>query len=207
MPSAPVCDTLPDMKKEERIKEYRGKVESPSPRFPKAIGELSNTELKDILHRTMVRFENWRLQMESNPNPRMVHSLKSIVSIIETVSSISEMKIQYSYKDLSRQMALLIDGVAQLNLAITESLKEDDIMDESEEKKINGMMMEVIQRTVELIRLTQQAFGTSHRLKAPEADLEKLEQVTGGRKTRRGGKSRKKVSSAPGLDDGLQSRS
>ena len=195
------------MKKEERIKEYRGKVESPSPRFPKAIGELSNTELKDILHRTMVRFENWRLQMESNPNPRMVHSLKSIVSIIETVSSISEMKIQYSYKDLSRQMALLIDGVAQLNLAITESLKEDDIMDESEEKKINGMMMEVIQRTVELIRLTQQAFGTSHRLKAPEADLEKLEQVTGGRKTRRGGKSRKKVSSAPGLDDGLQSRS
>ena len=181
------------MKKEEKVREYKGKVESPVPNFPKAIRELSNTELKEILRRTVVRFENWRLQMETNPNPRMVHSLKSIVSIIETVSSLSEVKMRYSYKDLSRQMALLIDGVAQLNLTITDSLKEDDLLDESEEKKVNGLMMEVIQRTVELIRLTQQAFGSNHRLiDAPESDLEKLEEVTGALKKNKQEKARKK---------------
>ena len=94
----------------------------------------------------------------------MVHGLKSIVSIIDTITSISERNIGYSYKDLSLKMSSLIEGVAQLNLLITGSLVEDDAIDEVEEKLINNQMMTVIQRTVELIRLVQQSFGMRNRL-------------------------------------------
>ena len=126
--------------------------------------DLTNVELKSLLDRALVRFGNWKVQIESNPNPKMVHSLKSIVSIIETITSISERNIGYSYKDLSLQMSSLIEGVAQLNLLITGSLMEDDAIDEVEEKLINNQMMTVIQRTVELIRLVQQSFGMRNRL-------------------------------------------
>jgi hypothetical protein len=126
--------------------------------------DLTNAELRKLLDRALIRFGNWKVQMESNPNPKIVHSLKSIVSIIDTITSISEKKISYSYKDLSLQMSSLIEGVAQLNLLITGSLLEDDAIDEVEEKLINNQMMTVIQRTVELIRLVQQAFGLRNRL-------------------------------------------
>ena len=126
--------------------------------------DLTNVELKRLLDRALVRFGNWKVQIESNPNPKMVHSLKSIVSIIETITSISERNMGYSYKDLSLQMSSLIEGVAQLNLLITGSLMEDDAIDEVEEKLINNQMMTVIQRTVELIRLVQQSFGMRNRL-------------------------------------------
>ncbi len=126
--------------------------------------DLTNAELRRLLDRALVRFGNWKVQMESNPSPKMVHSLKSIVSIIETITSISEQNIRYSYKDLSLQMSSLIEGVAQLNLLITGSLLEDDSIDEVEETLINNQMMTVIQRTVELIRLVQQSFGLRNRL-------------------------------------------
>ncbi len=129
-----------------------------------AEADLTNVELKRLLDRALVRFGNWKVQIESNPNPKMVHSLKSIVSIIETITSISDRNIGYSYKDLSLQMSSLIEGVAQLNLLITGSLLDDDAIDEVEEKLINNQMMTVIQRTVELIRLVQQSFGMRNRL-------------------------------------------
>ncbi|HUV07128.1 MAG TPA: hypothetical protein VMX75_05325 [Spirochaetia bacterium] len=125
---------------------------------------VTNAELKQLLDKALVRFGNWKVQMESNPNPRMVHSLKNIVSIIDTITSISERKIQYSYKDLSAKMSLLIDGVAKLNLLITNSLLDDDSIDRMEEELINTQMLIVIQRTVELIRMVQEAFGVSNRL-------------------------------------------
>ncbi len=126
--------------------------------------DLTNVELKRLLDRALVRFGNWKVQIESNPNPKMVHGLKSIVSIIDTITSISERNIGYSYKDLSLKMSSLIEGGAQLNLLITGSLVEDDAIDEVEEKLINNQMMTVIQRTVELIRLVQQSFGMRNRL-------------------------------------------
>jgi hypothetical protein len=126
--------------------------------------DLSNAELKRLLDRALVRFGNWKVQMETNPNPKIVHNLKSIVSIIDTITSVSERKILYSYKDLSRQMSNLIDEVAKLNVLITDSLLEDDAIDDLETERINSQMMTVIQRTVELIRLVQQAFGTRTKL-------------------------------------------
>jgi hypothetical protein len=151
--------------------ESRGRLESM---------ELTNAELKRMLDAALVRFGNWKVQMEMNPNPRLVHNLKNIVSIIDTLSRVSEKKISYSYKDLSLEMSYLIDEVARLNRLITSSLMEDDAIDEDEAERINAQMMTVIQRTVELIRLVQQSFGTRRLLESgvgpkqiedgPEAD-------------------------------------
>jgi hypothetical protein len=140
---------------------------------------FTNAEIKKLLERALIRFENWKIQMETNPNPRMVHGLKNIISIIDTLTTISEMKMRYSYKNLSRQMSLLIESVAQLNLAITDSLMDDDLVDESEEENINTHMMSVIQRMVELIRLVQQGFGTRQRLIGNQGDqLDMIEEMT-----------------------------
>lgn len=156
-----------------------GKVLKSSGNRTSSLVDLSNAELKELLQRAMVRFENWKLQMETNPNPRMVHNLKSIVSIIETITNISEMKMRYSYKELSRQMALLLDSVARLNLLISESLQDDDLLDESEEQNINSQMMDVIHRVVELIRLAQTAFASRRRLAGPQAlNLKQIDEVT-----------------------------
>ena len=125
---------------------------------------LTNAELKQLLNKALVRFGNWKVQMETDPNPRMIHSLKSIVSIIDTISQLSEKKITYSYKELSGQMSALVSSVAELNNLITSSLSEDDLIDDAEEESINNQMMEVIRRTVELIRLVQQAFGVRTKL-------------------------------------------
>ncbi len=125
---------------------------------------LTNAELKQLLDKALVRFGNWKVQMETDPNPRMIHSLKSMVSIIDTISRLSDKKITYSYKELSEQMSLLVSSVAGLNTLITSSLSEDDRIDDAEEESINTQMMEVIRRTVELIRLVQQAFGVRNKL-------------------------------------------
>ena len=159
------------VKKAEKVSEFSGKVEKASSAQSKgrsgignASANLTNAEIKKLLEKALIRFENWKLQMETNPNPRMVHGLKNIISIIDTLTSISEMKMRYSYKTLSRQMSLLIESVAKLNVSITDSLVEDDLIDEKEEETINRQMMSVIQRTVELIRIVQQAFGVRQRL-------------------------------------------
>jgi len=121
----------------------------------------TNVELKRLLDMTVTRLENWKLEVERNPNPRMVHVLKNIIAQIETLTELSEAKISYSYKALSRQMSILVDEVAKLNIAITDSLLEDDLIDDSEEELINESLKQVFQAAVRLMRIVQQAFMRS----------------------------------------------
>ena len=118
----------------------------------------TNAELKRLVETTVTRLENWKVEVESNPNPRMVHVLKNIIAQIETLTELSEAKISYSYKALSRQMSILVDEVAKLNIAITDSLLEDDLIDETEEQQINESLKKVFQAAVQLISIVQQAF-------------------------------------------------
>ena len=118
----------------------------------------SNPDLTQLLHKAMTRLENWRIELETNPNPRMVHVLRNILGHIESMARITESKAVFSYKHLSRQMSVLIGEVAQLNLAITESLDEDDIINSREEKRINAGLKTVVEAAVELIRIVQQGF-------------------------------------------------
>ncbi|HPB66854.1 MAG TPA: hypothetical protein PLW80_09830, partial [Spirochaetales bacterium] len=64
------------------------------------VPEMSNADLKRMLDQTMIRFENWRIEVERKPNPMMIHSLKNIMSIIETVTSMADRRVEYSYKAL-----------------------------------------------------------------------------------------------------------
>ena len=66
---------------------------------------LSNSELKKLIEQAMVRFNNWKREVETNPNPRLVHSLKNIVSIIDNLTQMTSQKMKYSYKALSQKMA------------------------------------------------------------------------------------------------------
>lgn len=129
----------------------------------------SNAELRRLVEMTVTRLENWKVEVESNPNPRMVHVLKNIIAQIETLTELTEAKISYSYKALSRQMSILVDEVAKLNIAITDSLLEDDLIDEAEEERINESLKQVFQAAVQLIRIVQQAFMLSHH-GLPKAD-------------------------------------
>jgi len=122
----------------------------------------SNVELKRLVEMTVTRLENWKVEVESNPNPRMVHVLKNIIAQIEALTELTEAKISYSYKALSRQMSILVDQVAKLNIAITDSLLEDDLIDEAEEERINESLKQVFQSAVQLIRIVQQAFMLRH---------------------------------------------
>ncbi len=122
----------------------------------------TNVELKRLLDMTVTRLENWKLEVEANPNPRMVHVLKNIIAQIEALTELTEAKISYSYKALSRQMSILVDEVAKLNIAITDSLLDDDIIDEAEEERINESLKQVLQAAVHLIRIVQQAFMLRH---------------------------------------------
>jgi len=131
----------------------------------------TNVELKRLLDMTVTRLENWKVEVESNPNPRMVHVLKNIIAQIETLTELSEAKISYSYKALSRQMSILVDEVAKLNIAITDSLLEDDLIDDAEEELINESLKQVFQAAVHLIRIVQQAFMLRHsKTRLPEVD-------------------------------------
>ena len=118
----------------------------------------SNADLTHLFQKSMTRLENWRIELETNPNPRMVHVLRNILGHIESMARITETKAVFSYKHLSRQMSVLIGEVAQLNLAITESLDEDDIIDAREEKRINAGLKSVVEAAVELIRIVQHGF-------------------------------------------------
>jgi hypothetical protein len=118
----------------------------------------TNLELKRLVEMTVTRLENWKVEVESNPNPRLVHVLKNIIAQIESLTELTEAKISYSYKALSRQMSILVDEVAKLNIAITDSLLEDDLIDEAEEERINESLKQVFQAAVQLIRIVQQAF-------------------------------------------------
>ena len=89
----------------------------------------TNAEIKRLVEMTVTRLENWKVEVERNPNPRLVHVLKNIIAQIETLTELTEAKISYSYKALSRQMSILVDEVAKLNIAITDSLLEDDLID------------------------------------------------------------------------------
>jgi uncharacterized protein YPO0396 len=129
----------------------------------------SNAELRRLVEMTVTRLENWKVEVESNPNPRMVHVLKNIIAQIEALTDLTEAKISYSYKALSRQMSILVDEVAKLNIAITDSLLEDDLIDEAEEQRINDSLKQVFQAAVHLIRIVQQAFMLRH----PQSTLPK----------------------------------
>ena len=132
----------------------------------------TNAELKRLVETTVTRLENWKVEVESNPNPRMVHVLKNIIAQIETLTELSEAKISYSYKALSRQMSILVDEVAKLNIAITDSLLEDDLIDETEEQQINESLKKVFQAAVQLISIGQQAFMLRHSQgRLPDADV------------------------------------
>lgn len=130
----------------------------------------SNAELKALLEATKTRLENWTIEVERDPNPRMVHVLKNILSHINSFTRITDAKMEYSYKTLSRQMAVLLQEVALLNTAIMESLMDDDLVSTGEEERINDALMKVVQAAVELIRIVQQAFiGRQRALGPPES--------------------------------------
>jgi hypothetical protein len=122
----------------------------------------TNAELKRLVDMTVTRLENWQVEAERNPNPRLVHVLKNIIAQIEALTELTEAKISYSYKALSRQMSILVDEVAKLNISITDSLLEDDLIDEAEEERINESLKRVFQAAVQLIRIVQQAFMLRH---------------------------------------------
>ena len=133
----------------------------------------TNAELRRLLEHAVTRLENWRLEVETNPNPRMVHVLKNVISHIESLTHITDTKISYSYKSLSRQMSVLVEGVAKLNIAITDSLMDDDWIDEKEEERINASLRLVFTSALDLIRIVQQAFTLSRK----RLDVPKIEEV------------------------------
>ncbi|MBN2049901.1 MAG: hypothetical protein JW760_05600 [Spirochaetales bacterium] len=132
--------------------------------MPKELKGPSNAEIKKLLDQAMVRLQNWRREMEVNPNPRMVHSFKNVMAIIESLTRTSRENTYYSYKDLSRKMALLINDVAALNIAITESLETDDYIDVEEEKLIIQSLMGVMQSAADLMVSVQEGFGMQGRI-------------------------------------------
>lgn len=123
------------------------------------IPEVSNAELKRMLDSTLTRFENWRIEVERKPNPMMIHSLKNIMSIIDTVTSMNERRMEYSYKALVQRMAELTSETAALNMAIVTSLKDDDSIDEAELKIVSTRLFKLINAAAELARLVQEHFG------------------------------------------------
>ena len=105
--------------------------------------------------------------MERNPNPHMVHQLKNLVTIVDNVSSVVEEKKSYSYKQLASQMALMMKDAADLNLAITESLKADDSIDEKESLKIKQLLMSMIENSLGLMQIIQGSFGATTGIPVP----------------------------------------
>ncbi|HOZ71187.1 MAG TPA: hypothetical protein PLQ29_08635 [Spirochaetales bacterium] len=124
------------------------------------VPEMSNADLKRMLDQTMIRFENWRVEVERKPNPMMIHSLKNIMSIIETVTSMADRRIEYSYKALVTRMAELMHETAELNMTIVNSLQGDDSIDEDELKLVSSRLFTLINAAAELARLVQEHFGS-----------------------------------------------
>jgi hypothetical protein len=132
--------------------------------YPQEARLPSNADLQELLEKAMIRLENWRLELEMNPNPRQVHVLRNILGHMESIARVAETKAVFSYKHLSRQMSLLIGAVAHLNLAITEALDDNDTIDAREEQRINASLKRVVEAAVELIRIVQNGFVLSRRL-------------------------------------------
>ena len=132
----------------------------------------SNSELKRLLDKALSSFNNWKIEVERNPNPRMVHSLKNIVSIMDNLTSIADHKMKCSYKALSQRMAELIHQVAELNMNIMNGLNDDDMIDEQEEEIIVSNLFHVVRSASDLIRIVQDGFGMKKNilveLKTPE---------------------------------------
>ena len=131
----------------------------------------STAELRGMFDQALIRLENWKLEVERNPNPRMVHVLKNILAHIESLSRLNESRTQYSYKHLSRQMAMLMRQVADLNVAITDALVDDDAVDADEEVRINEGLRAVVGAAVELLRIVQQRFSVSRRIGSAQRSL------------------------------------
>jgi len=131
---------------------------------------MNNADLKRMLEQTMTRFENWRVEVERKPNPMMVHSLKNIMSIIESVTSMADRRVEYSYKTLVTRMAELVNETAALNMAIVASLKDDSI-DERELKLISNRLLALIHAAAELARIVQDHFGTPELAASASRDL------------------------------------
>ena len=126
---------------------------------------FSNTQLKNMIDKALVQFENWKLQVVSNPNPRIVHQLGNIMMVINTVTDITNDNLKYSYKMLSKRMAELTKKVSCLNICIINSLMEDDRIDENEENRINSKLKLVMESAVNLIQVVQSSFGDNRRNK------------------------------------------
>lgn len=135
------------------------------------IPEMTNADLKRMLEQTMTRFENWRIEVERKPNPMMVHSLKNIMSIIESVTSMADRRMEYSYKALVQRMAELVNETAALNMAIVASLKDDDTLDEADLRVVSDRLLKLIHAAAELARIVQDHFGTPELAGAKRRDL------------------------------------
>ena len=127
----------------------------------------SNAEIARLLDQAVIRFQNWRVEADINPNPRMVHSLANIISIIDALTNISNERMQYSYKALVSEMAHLVDQVAQLNNAVIESIS-DNIVSVDDLHRITDSLVSLVNSAVGLIRLLQNSFAN------PEARSLKL---------------------------------
>lgn len=141
------------------------------------VPEMSNADLKRMLDQTMTRFENWRIEVERKPNPMMIHSLKNIMSIIETVTSMTDRRMEYSYKALVQKMADLVNATAALNMAIVNSLQADDSLDEAEFRSVSNNLFKLINAAVELARLVQDTFGSAELAASQERSLVPVEAV------------------------------
>jgi len=119
----------------------------------------------------MIRFENWRVEVERKPNPMLVHSLKNIMSIIETVTSMADKRMEYSYKALVQRMAELTSQTAALNMSIVNSLEDDDSIDESELRTVSDKLFSLINAAAELARIVQEQFASPGLLAATKRNL------------------------------------
>lgn len=149
------------------------------------IPEMSNADLKRMLDQTMTRFENWRVEVERKPNPIMIHSLKNIMSIIETVTSMTDRRMEYSYKALVQKMSELVNATAALNTLIVNSLKEDDTLDEDEFRKLSSNLFKLINAAVELARLVQDTFGSAELAASQERSLVPVDAVASAASVRK----------------------
>jgi len=128
--------------------------------------ELSNAEIARLLEQALVRFRNWSVEAELNPNPRMVHSLANILSLVEALTEAGKQKMQYSYKELLSGMARLVDDTARLNNTVVSSLDDDSISRE-ELQAISDKLVALVNSAMRLVRLLQDSFASGEARAAP----------------------------------------
>lgn len=119
----------------------------------------SNAELKKLIEKALVRFQNWRTEVERDPNPRLVHQLKNLIAIVDSLTETANGRMQYSYKELARGMASLVSEVARLNQLIVSSLDRDDYLDAAEEREVTAGLLSLAHSAASLISMVQTHFG------------------------------------------------